>query len=31
MASDSTGSVYVIDAGSKRVQKFTTDGTFVKE
>jgi DNA-binding beta-propeller fold protein YncE len=31
IAADSTGNVYVIDAGSNRVQKFTTDGTFLKE
>jgi hypothetical protein len=28
---DSAGNVYVIDAGSNIVQKFTTDGIFVKE
>ena len=31
IAADSAGNVYVIDAGSDRVQKFTTDGIFVKE
>ena len=31
IADDSAGNVYVIDAWSNIVQKFTTDGTFVKE
>ena len=31
IAADSIGIVYVIDAGSNIVQKFTTDGSFVKE
>ena len=31
IAADSAGNVYVIDAGSNIVQKFTTDGIFVKE
>jgi DNA-binding beta-propeller fold protein YncE len=31
IAADSTGNVYVIDAGSNIVQKFTTDGILVKE
>ena len=31
MAADSAGNVYVIDHGDEAVQKFTTDGTFVKE
>ena len=31
IAADSAGNVYVIDAGSNIVQKFTTDGSFVKE
>jgi hypothetical protein len=31
IAIDSAGNVYVLDGGSNRVQKFTTDGTFVKE
>ena len=28
---DSAGNVYVLDAENDKVQKFTTDGTFVKE
>lgn len=31
IATDNAGNVYVLDAGSNRVQKFTTNGTFVKE
>ena len=31
IAADSTGNVYVIDHRDETVQKFTTDGTFVKE
>ena len=31
IAADSAGNVYVIDAGSNIVQKFTTEGIFVKE
>jgi hypothetical protein len=31
ITADSEGNVYVLDAGSNRVQKFTTDGIFVKE
>ena len=31
IAVDNAGNVYVIDAVSDRVQKFTTNGTFVKE
>ena len=31
IAIDSAGNVYVLDGGSNRVQKYTTDGTFVKE
>ena len=31
MAIDSAGNVYVLDAENDKVQKFTTDGTFVKE
>lgn len=31
MAIDSAGNVYVLDGGSNRVQKFTANGTFVKE
>ena len=31
IAADSTGNVYVIDHEDETVQKFTTDGTFVKE
>ena len=31
IATDSAGNVYVLDGGSNRVQKITTDGTFVKE
>ena len=31
IAIDSAGNVYVLDGGSNRVQKFTTNGTFVKE
>ena len=31
IAADSAGNVYVLDGGSNRVQKFTTDDTFVKE
>jgi DNA-binding beta-propeller fold protein YncE len=31
IATDNAGNVYVLDAGSNRVQKFTTDGIFVKE
>ena len=31
IAADNAGNVYVLDAGSNRVQKFTTDGIFVKE
>ena len=31
IATDSAGNVYVLDAGSNRVQKFTANGTFVKE
>ncbi|MGH9981332.1 MAG: hypothetical protein ACRD6U_07245 [Nitrososphaeraceae archaeon] len=31
IAADNAGNVYVIDAGCNIVQKFTTDGSFVKE
>ncbi|HEX2408233.1 MAG TPA: hypothetical protein VHJ38_13600 [Nitrososphaeraceae archaeon] len=31
IATDSAGNVYVPDGGSNKVQKFTTDGIFVKE
>ena len=31
IAADSAGNVYVLDHGTEAVQKFTTDGTFVKE
>jgi DNA-binding beta-propeller fold protein YncE len=31
IAADSAGNVYVIDAENDEVQKFTTNGTFVKE
>ena len=31
IATDSAGNVYVLDAENDKVQKFTTDGTFVKE
>jgi DNA-binding beta-propeller fold protein YncE len=31
IAADSTGNVYVIDHEDETIQKFTTDGTFVKE
>lgn len=31
IATDSAGNVYVLDGGSNRVQKFTANGTFVKE
>ena len=31
IAADSAGNVYVLDAENDRVQKFTTNGTFVKE
>ena len=31
IATDNAGNVYVLDGGSNRVQKFTTNGTFVKE
>ena len=31
IAADSAGNVYVLDGGSNKVQKFTTDDTFVKE
>ena len=31
IATDNAGNIYVLDAGSNRVQKFTTDGIFVKE
>ena len=31
MAIDSAGNVYVLDAENDKVQKFTTNGTFVKE
>jgi hypothetical protein len=31
IATDSTGNVYVLDGENDKVQKFTTNGTFVKE
>ena len=31
IAADSAGTVYVLDHGNEVVQKFMTDGTFVKE
>jgi streptogramin lyase len=31
VAADNAGNVYVVDAETDRVQKFTTNGTFVKE
>jgi hypothetical protein len=31
MATDSARNVYVLDAENDKVQKFTTDGRFVKE
>ena len=31
IATDSAGNVYVLDGENDKVQKFTTDGTFVKE
>ena len=31
IAADSAGNVYVIDHGDETIQKFTTNGTFVKE
>ena len=31
IATDSAGNVYVLDAENDKVQKFTTNGTFVKE
>jgi hypothetical protein len=31
IAEDSAGNDYVLDAENDKVQKFTTDGTFVKE
>jgi uncharacterized protein YjiK len=31
IATDSVGNVYVLDGENHKVQKFTTDGTFVKE
>ena len=31
IAADSVGNVYVIDHGDETIQKFTTNGTFVKE
>ena len=31
IAADSAGNIYVLDHGTEAVQKFTTDGTFVKE
>ena len=31
MATDITGNVYVLDAENYKVQKYTTNGTFVKE
>jgi DNA-binding beta-propeller fold protein YncE len=31
IATDNAGNVYVLDGGSNRVQKFTTNGIFVKE
>ena len=31
IAADSAGNVYVVDHGDDTIQKFTTDGTFVKE
>src|SRR5688572_22562302 len=31
IAADSAGNVYVLDGENHKVQKFTTDGTFVKE
>ncbi len=31
IATDNAGNVYVLDGGSNRIQKYTTDGTFVKE
>ena len=31
ISADNAGNVYVIDAPSDRVQKFTTNGTFIKE
>ena len=31
IAIDNAGNVYVLDGGSHRIQKYTTNGTFVKE
>ena len=31
IATDNAGNIYVVDAGSNIIQKFTTDGRFVKE
>ena len=31
MAADSAGSIYVLDAENDKIQKYTTNGTFVKE
>jgi len=31
IATDNAGNVYVLDSGSHRIQKYTTNGTFVKE
>jgi NHL repeat len=31
IAADSAGNVYVLDHGTEAVQRFTTDGIFVKE
>jgi tripartite motif-containing protein 71 len=31
IATDNAGNVYVLDTENDKVQKFTTDGTFVKE
>ena len=31
IAADNAGNVYVIDAETDKVQKFTTDGIFIKE
>jgi hypothetical protein len=31
IAADNAGNVYVLDHGTEAVQKFTTDGIFVKE
>ena len=31
IATDNAGNVYVLDGGNHRIQKYTTNGTFVKE